>query len=333
MRYFVELSYNGGRYCGWQRQRDAASVQETLERALSTLLREPVEVTGAGRTDTGVHAAYAVAHFDVAAPLTDPEHTVYKLNCLLPDDVAVFGVAPVADDAHARFSAAEREVPLFHRVAQEPLYPQGRMALLSAAGCGANGSRCGIAFEYDDFSLLCQTELQQQDQYLPHRAGRLGGVARRSVPLYDPCRPFSAQYGAGAGWERWSTWGAGVTMWRSSARSSRAATCRARAAARRPKDFICGTSPTLPECSGAGNGRETCCLTKIFRTMGTILYLVGLVCAVLAVLDIFKKNISTVGKVIASVLVLLTSWVGCWFTISTRRIISKSGSSRRFDGK
>ena len=109
MRYFVELSYNGGRYCGWQRQRDAASVQETLERALSTLLREPVEVTGAGRTDTGVHAAYAVAHFDVAAPLTDPEHTAYKLNCLLPDDVAVFGVAPVADDAHARFSAAERE--------------------------------------------------------------------------------------------------------------------------------------------------------------------------------------------------------------------------------
>ena len=91
MRYFVELSYNGGRYCGWQRQRDAASVQETLERALSTLLREPVEVTGAGRTDTGVHAAYAVAHFDVAAPLTDPEHTAYKLNCLLPDDVAVFG--------------------------------------------------------------------------------------------------------------------------------------------------------------------------------------------------------------------------------------------------
>ena len=108
MRYFVELSYNGGRYCGWQRQRDAASVQETLERALSTLLREPVEVTGAGRTDTGVHAAYAVAHFDVAAPLTDPEHTAYKLNCLLPDDVAVFGVAPVADDAHARFSAADR---------------------------------------------------------------------------------------------------------------------------------------------------------------------------------------------------------------------------------
>ena len=120
MRYFVELSYNGGRYCGWQRQRDAASVQETLERALSTLLREPVEVTGAGRTDTGVHAAYAVAHFDVAAPLTDPEHTAYKLNCLLPDDVAVFGVAPVADDAHARFSAAEREYRYFIESRKNP---------------------------------------------------------------------------------------------------------------------------------------------------------------------------------------------------------------------
>ena len=97
------------------------------------------------------------------------------------------------------FQCGGARVPLFHRVAQEPLYPQGRVALLPAAGCGADGSRCGIAFGVRRFYLLCQTELQQQDQYLPHRAGRLGGVARRSVPLYDPCRPFSAQYGAGAG--------------------------------------------------------------------------------------------------------------------------------------
>ena len=68
MRYFLELRYNGAAYCGWQRQPDMPSVQQTLERALATLLREKIEVTGAGRTDTGVNASYYVAHFDCAAP-------------------------------------------------------------------------------------------------------------------------------------------------------------------------------------------------------------------------------------------------------------------------
>ena len=81
MRYFLELRYNGGVYCGWQRQPDMPSVQQTLEKALSILLRETVEVTGAGRTDTGVNASYYVAHFDVTAatsstsccPATSPQ--------------------------------------------------------------------------------------------------------------------------------------------------------------------------------------------------------------------------------------------------------------------
>ena len=72
MRYFLELRYNGAAYCGWQRQPDQPSVQQTLERALATLLREPVSVTGAGRTDTGVNAAYYVAHFDCERPVADP---------------------------------------------------------------------------------------------------------------------------------------------------------------------------------------------------------------------------------------------------------------------
>ena len=69
MRYFLELRYNGAAYCGWQRQPDMPTVQQTLERALTTLLREPVEVTGAGRTDTGVNASYYVAHFDLGRPI------------------------------------------------------------------------------------------------------------------------------------------------------------------------------------------------------------------------------------------------------------------------
>ncbi len=104
MRYFVELSYLGMAYCGWQRQRDAPSIQAAIEDALSTLLRAPTPVTGAGRTDTGVHAARYIAHFDA---VTEPD--VYHLNAILPPDIAVQRVWHVADDAHARFDAQERE--------------------------------------------------------------------------------------------------------------------------------------------------------------------------------------------------------------------------------
>lgn len=109
MRYFIEMQYSGAAYCGWQRQPDMPTVQQTLEEGLATLLREPVATVGAGRTDTGVNASYYVAHFDTAAPLPDPAQTLYKLNFLLPGDIAVRSIVPVDGEAHARFSARERE--------------------------------------------------------------------------------------------------------------------------------------------------------------------------------------------------------------------------------
>ncbi|MBQ8580475.1 MAG: tRNA pseudouridine(38-40) synthase TruA [Alistipes sp.] len=109
MRYFMELQYEGGAYFGWQRQKEQSSVQQTLERTLSMLLREEVEVTGAGRTDTGVSACYYVAHFDVEARLEDTKQVVYKLNRILPRDIAVHTLTEVSEEAHARFSAVERE--------------------------------------------------------------------------------------------------------------------------------------------------------------------------------------------------------------------------------
>lgn len=108
MRYAIELSYDGGAYCGWQRQTDAVTVQESLERALSTLLRQSTEVVGAGRTDTGVSASYYVAHFDSNQEV-DCDHLKYKLNLILPHDIAVFAIRRVRDDFHARFDAVERE--------------------------------------------------------------------------------------------------------------------------------------------------------------------------------------------------------------------------------
>lgn len=109
MRYFIELSYDGAAYCGWQRQPSAPTVQQTLEKALSTLLRSDIEVVGAGRTDTGVNASYYVAHFDSLQQVNDCSQLVYKLNLILPYDIAVSRIRQVRDDAHARYDAAERE--------------------------------------------------------------------------------------------------------------------------------------------------------------------------------------------------------------------------------
>lgn len=103
-RYFIELSYDGSKYHGWQKQKNAVSVQEELEKALSTLFRCPMSIMGSGRTDAGVHALQQFAHFDVDLDFTK-EYFLKRINGLLPDDIAVFNVFPVSEKAHARFDA------------------------------------------------------------------------------------------------------------------------------------------------------------------------------------------------------------------------------------
>ena len=109
MRYFIQLSYDGTNYHGWQVQQNASSVQEEIEKALAVICRESTEVVGAGRTDTGVHAVFYIAHFDSSLESLDEEKTVFRLNCLLPDDIAVQKIYKVTPDAHARFDATYRE--------------------------------------------------------------------------------------------------------------------------------------------------------------------------------------------------------------------------------
>ncbi|RUT69973.1 tRNA pseudouridine(38-40) synthase TruA [Flavobacterium cupreum] len=107
MRYFIQFAYNGTQYHGWQIQPNASSVQETLNKALSVLLNSSINVMGAGRTDTGVHARQMYAHFDFEAPV-DTAMLVHKLNSYLPKDIAVFDLIKVHDDAHCRFDATKR---------------------------------------------------------------------------------------------------------------------------------------------------------------------------------------------------------------------------------
>lgn len=106
MRYFVQLSYFGKNYHGWQIQPNASSVQEALNEALSTICNAEIYVVGAGRTDTGVHAREMWAHFDVENEL--PKNTLHRINRYLGPDIAVHRFLPVADEAHVRFDATER---------------------------------------------------------------------------------------------------------------------------------------------------------------------------------------------------------------------------------
>jgi tRNA pseudouridine38-40 synthase len=107
LRYFIELSYNGNAYHGWQNQPKEISVQEVIEKALSLLLKETVSIMGAGRTDTGVHAQQMFAHFDTEIDFIEQD-LVFKLNSFLPKDIAVHDIFKVKVDAHARFNALSR---------------------------------------------------------------------------------------------------------------------------------------------------------------------------------------------------------------------------------
>lgn len=107
LRYFIELAYKGTNYHGWQLQPNAITVQEVLQKAFSTILRIPIEVMGAGRTDAGVHAEQLFAHFDIEKEL-NVEELIYKVNSILPNDVVVSAILKTIEGAHARFDATGR---------------------------------------------------------------------------------------------------------------------------------------------------------------------------------------------------------------------------------
>lgn len=107
MRYFIQFSYFGKAYHGWQYQPNAVTVQEVLEQALSTLLKEKIALMGAGRTDAGVHAKQMFAHFNTKS-IDDTKVLVQKLNSFLPTDIVVQLIFAVKDEAHARFDATQR---------------------------------------------------------------------------------------------------------------------------------------------------------------------------------------------------------------------------------
>ncbi|WP_298062448.1 tRNA pseudouridine(38-40) synthase TruA [uncultured Rikenella sp.] len=157
-RYFIELTYNGAGYNGWQRQPDAPSVQETLEKGVSTLLGAPHEIVGAGRTDTGVHAAFAVAHFDTgaeAAKILDRQF-VYHLNCILPKDIAVKKIYAVPDGRHARFDARRREYKYYITTVKDPFSTNTAWQITQPLDVDAMQTAAVSLMRYEDFTSFAK---------------------------------------------------------------------------------------------------------------------------------------------------------------------------------
>ena len=121
LRYFIFISYKGTSYHGWQVQPNAVTVQQLLDEALTTILSEEVSTTGAGRTDTGVHASVFCAHFDSVSPdLDSSKNLIYRLNSYLPKDISITLLRKVRIDANARFSALSRTYKYFVSREKDP---------------------------------------------------------------------------------------------------------------------------------------------------------------------------------------------------------------------
>ena len=157
MRFFLTLSYKGTAYNGWQIQLNAPSVQQVLQQALSRLLHAEIGVLGAGRTDTGVHASYYVAHFETDSdkPL-DAVNFCYHLNAMLPKDIAVSRVKRVKDDAHARFSALRRQYKYYITAKKDAFRYDTAMHYTIPLDIDAMNEAAKVLLEMEDFTSFCK---------------------------------------------------------------------------------------------------------------------------------------------------------------------------------
>jgi tRNA pseudouridine38-40 synthase len=153
LRYFIKLAYNGTHYHGWQYQPNASSVQETMNKAVSTLLNTEINLMGAGRTDTGVHAKEMYAHFDFEASFDIPG-LVHKLNSYLPKDIAVYDIIPVHDEAHTRFDATKRTYEYHINTFKDPFSQEQSWYFHQPLDIDLMNEAAELLFNYTDFQCF-----------------------------------------------------------------------------------------------------------------------------------------------------------------------------------
>lgn len=207
MRYFICLSYNGSAFSGWQIQENANSVQAELQKALSTLLRQPIEVVGAGRTDAGVNARNYIAHFNYNGNMPDQPHTIYKLNAILPKGISIHSVWPVAEDMHARFSATSRTYKYYIHTEKDPFCSQfSYFVPARKLNIEKMNEACRYFLGEQDFSSLekvnggnktsiCNVTYARWEPFYPNNAGALGATTAQGTAGASGTTSATGTYG------------------------------------------------------------------------------------------------------------------------------------------
>lgn len=156
MRYFVHIGFKGYSYRGWQRQARVVTVQQVLEETFSKVLKEKITCIGCGRTDAKVHASQYFFHFDFYEDL--PKNLQFKLNKVLPDDIAIFDIIPMDGHPHAQFDAVERTYDYFINTKKDPFLHE-LSALYEGTSLNLEQMKKAVAIipNYSDYSLFCKT--------------------------------------------------------------------------------------------------------------------------------------------------------------------------------
>lgn len=156
MRYFVHIAYKGTKYFGWQRQPDKLSVQEVLENCISRIFKFPVVISGCGRTDSGVHASQYFFHMDIEKAWDFD--LFFRLNRILPDDIALFDIIPMDGLPHARFDAIQRVYDFFIHTYKDP-FLSGSSSLYLRNGFDLPEMKKAVALlpRYDDYRAFCKS--------------------------------------------------------------------------------------------------------------------------------------------------------------------------------
>ena len=158
MRFFIKLSYKGTNYHGWQIQPNANTIQQEINKALSSVLNEEIQVMGAGRTDTGVHAKKMFAHFDYNIEF-QIEHIIYKLNSLLPSDITVISIFKVREDANCRFDALSRTYQ-YHIINRKDPFNMNAYLVKKALDLEVMNQACQYIIGKKDFSSFAKANTQ-----------------------------------------------------------------------------------------------------------------------------------------------------------------------------
>ena len=156
MRYFIFFGYDGTNYHGWQIQPNANSVQQELQHTLSTILRKEVEVVGAGRTDTGVHARQMAAHFDTGEMPMATDQLTYRLNRMLPRDIVVYEVRQVDSEMHARFSATSRTYHYYIHTRKDPFERHYSLEMHYPLDFDKMNEASRHFLDHDDYAAFCK---------------------------------------------------------------------------------------------------------------------------------------------------------------------------------